>query len=366
MPADLFSPLALRDTELPNRLMVAPMCQYAVDDRDGIATDWHLVHLGSRAVGGAGLVMTEATAIEPRGRISPQDLGIWSDAHADALAPITAFIASQGAVPGIQFAHAGRKASKTRPWEGSEPLPPDEGGWDVIAPSDRPWPYENDAPCTSRLSQAEIENVVASFRTAAQRADDAGFAVAEIHAAHGYLLHEFLSPVTNDRTDAYGGSFDDRTRLLREVTEAVRAVWPAEKPVFVRLSGTDWLPERDAWTIQQTTALADELAGLGVDLVDISSGGITPDSWPDRVGPGYQLPLAEHVRKETTTDIAVGTVGGITTPEHADEIIRNDRADLGIIGRAFLRNPYFGVDAAQELQETDRLAPAVHYRRAYQ
>ncbi len=362
---DLFTPLVLGEATLPNRLMVSPMCQYAVEDCDGLATDWHLVHLGSRAVGGAGVVMSEATAVAPRGRISPQDLGIWSDAHAEALAPTAAFVRSQGALPGIQLAHAGRKASKTRPWAGNEPLGPNDGGWEVVAPSEIPWPYEEAAPPTHALPSVEIEEVVAAFADAAARAAEAGFAVAEIHAAHGYLLHQFLSPITNDRDDEYGGDFEGRTRLLREVAAAVGDVWPDGRPLFVRLSGTDWLDDRDAWTVEQTSRVADRLAELGVDLVDISSGGIEPDARPPLGGPGYQLPLAEEVKETCESEIAIGTVGGIATPEQADEIVRNGRADVSIVGREFLRHPYFGIDAARELGVPDECQPPVQYRRAY-
>ncbi|MFC7199482.1 NADH:flavin oxidoreductase/NADH oxidase [Halospeciosus flavus] len=365
MTDDLFTPLELRETEIPNRLMVSPMCQYSVEERDGLATPWHHVHLGSRAVGGAGLVMAEATAVEPRGRITPEDLGIWSEEHAEALADTTAFVESQGAVPGIQLAHAGRKASKSRPWEGSEPVHPDEGGWEVVAPSEKPWPYEGEPPETRVMTKEDIADVVDSFRTAAEHALDAGFEVAEVHAAHGYLLHEFLSPVTNDRDDEYGGSFENRTRLVREVTEAVREVWPEEKPVFVRISGTDWLEGRDSWTVEQSARLADDLYECGADLIDVSSGGISPDSSPDWVGPNYQLALAEHVRENRQTDVAVGTVGGITTAEQADAIVRNERADLAIVGREFLRDPYFGLHAAQELDALDRNEEPIQYHRAF-
>jgi len=364
MPADLFTPLELRETELPNRLMVSPMCQYAVEERDGVATEWHHVHLGSRAVGGAGLVMTEATAVEPRGRISPEDLGIWSAEHAAALERTTEFLRSRGAVPGIQLAHAGRKASKTRPWEGGEPLQPDKGGWGTVGPSDEPWPFEGEPPVTRRLSRGEISEVVDAFRAAAAHAADAGFEVAEVHTAHGYLLHQFLSPVTNDREDEYGGSFEGRTRIVREVTAAVREVWPAGKPVFVRVSGSDWLDDRESWTVEQTTRLADRLAG-DADLLDVSSGGIAPGSSPEWVGPNYQLSLAEHVREHADSDIAVGTVGGITTPQQADAVVRNDRADLAIVGRQFLRDPYFGLHAAGELDATDRNEPPNQYRRVF-
>jgi 2,4-dienoyl-CoA reductase-like NADH-dependent reductase (Old Yellow Enzyme family) len=366
MPADLFSPLQLRETELPNRLMVSPMCQYSVEDRDGVATEWHHVHLGSRAVGGAGVVMSEATAVEPRGRISPEDLGIWSDEHAEALSRTTEFVKSQGSVPGIQLAHAGRKASTSRPWEGHEPLQPEEGGWTVVGPSGNPWPYDDEPPATERLSQSGIEEVIDSFRAAAKRSLDAGFEIVEVHAAHGYLLHEFLSPVTNDREDDYGGSFENRTRLVREVTAAVREVWPEGKPVFVRISGTDWLEDRESWTVEQSARLADQLQEVGADLIDVSSGGIVPDSSPEWVGPNFQLSLAEHVREHSDSDIAVGTVGGITTAEQADAILRNDRAELAIVGRKFLRDPYFGLHAAQELGEGERNEPPAQYYRGFQ
>ncbi|MFW6437308.1 MAG: NADH:flavin oxidoreductase/NADH oxidase [Halococcoides sp.] len=363
MTPDLFTPLELRETTIPNRLMVSPMCQYSVEARDGRATDWHLVHLGSRAVGGAGLVMTEATAVEARGRITPQDLGLWSDEHRDALERTAALVREQGAVPGIQLAHAGRKASKTRPWAGSDPLAPEGGGWETIAPSARPWPYESGETATRAMDEADIESVIDAFRAAARRARKAGFLVAEVHAAHGYLLHEFLSPVTNDRSDAYGGSFENRTRLVREVTRAVREEWPDDRPVFVRISGTDWLPDRDSWTVEDSARLAGDLADCGADLIDVSSGGIAPDSHPSWTGPNYQLALAERVRE--ATDLAVGTVGGITTPEQAEAIVHDDRADLAIVGRAFLRDPYFGVHTAERLDARDRSPVPEQYERAF-
>lgn len=365
----LFSPLELRETTIPNRVMVSPMCQYSCEDRDGLATDWHHVHLGSRAVGGAGLVMTEATAVEARGRISPEDLGIWSDEHAAALADTTAFIRHQGSVPAIQLAHAGRKASKTRPWDGSEPLGPanpDNRGWGVVAPNEDPWPYEDGpAPPTHRLDQDGIEAVIDSFRAAAERALDAGFEVAEVHAAHGYLLHEFLSPVTNHRNDDYGGDFEGRSRLAREVTAAVREVWPDDRPVFVRISATDWLEDRDSWTVEQSIRLADRLHDVGADLIDVSSGGIVPESAPKYAGPNYQLRLAERIRTETESDIAVGAVGGITTPEQAEGIVANGRADVAIVGREHLCDPYFALHAAEALVATDEIEGPVQYQRAF-
>ena len=361
----LFSPLDLRETTIPNRVMVSPMCQYSCDDRDGLATEWHRTHLGSRAVGGAGLVMTEATAVEPRGRISPEDLGIWSDDHAAALAPITEFVREQGSVPSIQLAHAGRKAATARPWDGHEPLGPEAGGWTVVGPTDEPWPYEDDAPPTERLTPEDIDGVVDSFRAAAERSLDAGFEVAEVHAAHGYLLHQFLSPVTNTREDDYGSDFEGRTRLLREVTAAVREVWPDGKPVFVRISATDWLPERDSWTVEDSVRLAEDLAELGVDLIDVSGGGIHPDSWPEQTGPNYQVRYAERIRAETDRDIAVGAVGGITEPEQAEALVANERADLAIVGREHLRDPYFTLRAAQALDATDDIEGPPQYRRAF-
>mgnify|MGYP006282601737 FL=1 len=357
MTASLFSPLTLRGTELPNRVMVSPMCQYSAED--GLANDWHLVHLGSRAVGRAGVVMSEATAVSPEGRITPSDLGIWSDAHADALADVTAFVRGQGSVPGIQLAHAGRKASKTVPWEGSTPIPESEGGWETVAPSAAPYPYAEGEAATREMTAADIETVIDDFRAAAERALDAGFEIAEVHAAHGYLLHEFLSPVTNHREDDYGGSFENRTRLVREVTAAVREVWPDDRPVFVRISATDWLPDRESWDLDQSARLAPLLADAGADLIDVSAGGIHPDQQVPDPGSGYQVPYAERVG--AATDAAVGAVGKITEAEQADQLIRNGRADVAVVGREFLRNPYFTLEAAHEL-DTDVEWP-VQYRR---
>ncbi|WP_129115065.1 NADH:flavin oxidoreductase/NADH oxidase [Halegenticoccus tardaugens] len=361
MTDSLFDELTIRGTTIPNRVMVSPMCQYS--STDGLATDWHLVHLGSRAVGGAGVVMTEATAVEPRGRISPQDLGIWTSEQADALAPTAAFIRSQGSVPAIQLAHAGRKASTRRPWEGGGPIAPADGGWDVVGPGDEPWPYDGedaDVPRLRAMTTADIDDVIDAFASAAERALAAGFEIPEVHAAHGYLIHEFLSPVTNDREDEYGGSFENRTRLLREVTAAVRAVWPDDKPVFVRISATDWLPDRDSWDLEQSIRLAPMLGEVGADLIDVSAGGIHPDQRLPGTGPGYQIPYAEAIKAET--DLAVGAVGGITTPEQADQLVRNGRADLAIVGREHLRDPYFTLHAAGAL-DADVEWP-VQYRRA--
>ncbi|AEH37866.1 NADH:flavin oxidoreductase/NADH oxidase [Halopiger xanaduensis] len=368
--SDLFSDLSLRDLEVPNRLAVSPMCQYTCD-ADGLPTEWHRVHLGSRAVGGAGIVMTEATAVEPRGRITPHDLGIWSDEHAEALQPITEFVRDQGGVPGIQLAHAGHKASKTRPWDGNVPIAPDEtdpdgaAGWEVLSPSPDAYPpFPGDRPAMRKADQDDIEGVIDAYRAAAERSLEAGFEIAEVHAAHGYLLHEFLSPVTNDRDDDYGGSFENRTRLVREVVKAVRDVWPDEKPIFVRISGTDWVEDRESWDIDQSVRLAGDLAELGVDLLDVSSGGLHPDQQVPG-GPNFQVPLAEAVR-EGTDDLAVGAVGGVTEPEQADALVRNGRADLVLVGREFLRDPYFGLRAAGELEGDAAEKWPVQYRRAVQ
>jgi 2,4-dienoyl-CoA reductase-like NADH-dependent reductase (Old Yellow Enzyme family) len=306
--------------------------------------------------------MTEATAVAPEGRISPQDLGIWNDEQADALAPIADFVRSQGSVPAIQLAHAGRKASVTRPWEGGDPIRPADGGWEVWAPSDRPYPRGPDAgsPPIRRMDGDDVDAVVDRFVAAAERARDAGFEIVELHAAHGYLLHEFLSPVTNDRGDEYGGSFENRTRLVREVTEAVRGVWPEGDPLFVRISATDYLPDRESWDIEQSARLAPLLREAGADLIDVSAGALSPEQEIPHTGPGYQLPFAEAINEADR--IGVGTVGGVTAAEHADEIVRNGRADLVIVGREHLRDPYFSLHAAHELGE--EIEWPVQYRRA--
>ncbi|GAB7013164.1 NADH:flavin oxidoreductase/NADH oxidase [Halolamina salina] len=381
MNAELFEPLTLRETTIPNRVMVSPMCQYSCDDRDGLATEWHHVHLGSRAVGGAGVVIAEATAVEPRGRISPEDLGLWSQEHADALAPTAEFIREQGSVPAIQLAHAGRKASTRRPWEdGPRLVKPDEGGWTPKGPSEKPYPRdeENTAP-TERMDQDDIDDVIDSFEQAAEYALDAGFEVPEIHAAHGYLLHEFLSPVSNDRDDEYGGDFEGRTKLLREVCERVRSVWPDEKPIFVRISATDWLPDRESWDVAQSARLAGDLAELGVDFLDVSSGGIHPDQQIPRAGPGYQAQYAETIREVLAEDgqtlsgdaldagsdeIAVGTVGGITDATHAEALVGNERADAVLLAREHLRDPYFTLHAGRELDADNAPEWPDQYKRA--
>jgi len=349
------TPLAIREITLRNRIAVSPMCQYSSED--GFATDWHLVHLGSRAVGGAGLVCLEATAVAPRGRISPADLGIWNPEHIEFLARIARFLHSQGAAAGIQLAHAGRKASTRRPGEGSGGLLPEaEGGWQSVAPSAVPFRAGDPAP--HALSKAEIHALADGFRDAAARALQAGFDLVEIHGAHGYLIHQFLSPLSNRRTDEYGGTLDNRLRFASEVTEAVRAVWPARLPLFFRISATDWVP--GGWTADDSVYLVRRLQTLGVDLVDCSSGGSAPDA-EIPFGPGYQVRFAERIRRET--QMRTGAVGLITTPRQADDIVRHGQADLILLGREFLRDPYFPLHAASALGE--KPAPPLQYARAF-
>jgi 2,4-dienoyl-CoA reductase-like NADH-dependent reductase (Old Yellow Enzyme family) len=317
------------------------MCQYA--STDGYASDWHFVHLGSRAVGGAGLVLTEATAVVPEGRISPQDLGIWKDDHIEPLARVVRFIHEQGSVAGMQLAHAGRKASTYAPWAGHGTVPESKGGWSsVVAPS--ALPFTDSYPMPRALSVDGIKNIVSAFASAARRACEAGFRVIEVHAAHGYLIHEFLSPLSNHRTDAYGGSFENRTRILREIVAAVRRSWPEGAPLFVRISATDWVD--GGWDIQQSVELARQLKGLGADLIDCSSGGNVPHAKVP-VGPGYQTAFAEQIRREA--NILTGAVGMITSPIQAQHILATGQADAVIIAREFLRDPYWPLRAAREL-----------------
>ena len=342
-PAQLFSPLTIGSVILPNRIVVSPMCEYSCDD--GFASDWQLVHLGSRAVGGAALVFTEATAVTPAGRISPQDLGLWKEEHIAPLARITAFLHSQGAHAGIQLAHAGRKASTWRPWSGEGKIAPDQGGWqNVLAPS--AIPFTANYPQPQQLDRAGIAAIAAAFREAALRAGRAGFDVIEIHSAHGYLLHEFLSPISNHRSDEYGGSFENRVRLLLEVVASVREVWPAPRPLFVRFSATDWT--EGGWDLPESVRLAALLRDRGVDLIDVSSGGNVPAA-AIPVGPGFQTPFSEAIRKET--GILTGAVGMITDPAQAAHIIRTGQADLIFMAREFLRDPYWPLHAAQSLGE---------------
>jgi 2,4-dienoyl-CoA reductase-like NADH-dependent reductase (Old Yellow Enzyme family) len=352
----LFDPLQLRDVVFRNRIFVSPMCQYS--SRDGFANDWHLVHLGSRAVGGAAAVFTEASAVEARGRISPADLGIWKDEHIDFLARIAAFVAGQGAIPGLQIAHAGRKASTHRPWEGGGGvIPPAEGGWQPVAPS--PIPFHAGDPPPAELSKPEIRAIVEAFAAAARRALAAGFELLEIHCAHGYLAHEFLSPLSNARADEYGGPFENRIRFALETAAAVRAAWPERLPLFVRISATDWV--EGGWTIEDSIELSRRLSALGVDLIDCSSGGSDPSARVP-LAPGYQVPFAGRIRHEA--GIPTGAVGLITTARQADEIVRDGQADLVLLAREFLRDPYFPLRAAREFS-TQTSAP-VQYLRAWQ
>lgn len=339
----LFEALTIRGVTFRNRIAVSPMCQYSATD--GLANDWHLVHLGSRAVGGAGLVIVEATAVEAAGRISPQDLGLWSDAQSEPLARIARFLKQHGAVPGIQLAHAGRKASTPRPWERqlAEPLAPADGGWSpILAPS--AIAFDEDSAVPQALDEAGIRSVVQAFAQATERAITAGFEVIELHAAHGYLLHQFLSPLSNTRTDDYGGSLSNRARLTLEVAVAMRARMPSQLPLFVRLSATDWVP--GGWDLPQTVELARWLKASGVDLIDASSGGTVPKA-EIPVGPGYQVPFAEAIRAEA--GIATGAVGMITEPFQADAIIHSGQADLILLGRELLRDPYWPLHAARVL-----------------
>jgi 2,4-dienoyl-CoA reductase-like NADH-dependent reductase (Old Yellow Enzyme family) len=354
--SDLFSPISFRGLTLPNRIGVSPMCEYSSDD--GFANDWHLVHLGSRAVGGAGLVFTEASAVLPEGRITPNDLGVWKDEHIAALARIVDFLHGQGARAAIQLAHAGRKASMQRPWDGERLLLPAEGGWnDVVAPSSVAFRADYAEP--QELDLAGINRVTQAFCVATSRAVRAGFDVVEIHAAHGYLLHEFLSPLSNKRTDAYGGSFDNRIRLLVETVDAVRLVLPAEMPLFVRISATEWT--EGGWDVDDSVALARVLKEHGVDLIDTSSGGnVAGAKIP--TGPGYQAPFAERIRREA--GIATAAVGQITEAAQAEEIVKGGQADLVLLAREMLRDPYWPLHAAEELG-VDVSWPAQYLRAAH-
>jgi 2,4-dienoyl-CoA reductase-like NADH-dependent reductase (Old Yellow Enzyme family) len=350
----LFETYNQRSLIFRNRIVVSPMCQYSATD--GIPNHWHLVHLGSRAVGGAAAVIAEATAVSAEGRISAHDTGIWNDTQVQAWQPIAAFIAEQGAIPGVQLAHAGRKASVSRPWEGGSALSAEQGAWQTVAPSAIPFDKHWHAP--QALDAAGIRKVVADFRAAAVRAREAGFKLIELHGAHGYLLHQFMSPLSNHRDDEYGGSFENRTRLVREVITAVRDVWPAALPLWLRISATDWA--EGGWNIDDSVRLAGELSALGVDLVDVSSGGLVPHVRIP-VGPGYQVPFAARIRQEAR--IATGAVGLITEPSQADGIIAGGGADVVLIARASLRDPYFPRRAAQELGAT--IVAPVQYQRAW-
>lgn len=350
----LFSPLTQRSLTFRNRIVVSPMCQYSVTD--GVPGHWHLVHLGSRAVGGAAAVIAEATAVEARGRISPADTGLWNDAQRDAWAPIARFIAEQGAIPGIQLAHAGRKGSTAAPWDGGKAVAPSDGGWTPAAPS--ALAYADDYPQPEALDAAGIRGIVGAFAAAAQRAYDAGFRLVELHAAHGYLLHQFLSPLSNRRDDGYGGSLDNRMRLTLEAAAAVRAAWPAELPLWVRISATDWA--EGGWDLPQSVVLARELKRLGVDLIDASSGGLT-SAQKITVGPGYQVPFAAELRREA--GIATGAVGMISEPAQAETLLASGQADVVIMARELLRDPYFPRRAAKALGAS--IPPPRQYLRAW-
>jgi 2,4-dienoyl-CoA reductase-like NADH-dependent reductase (Old Yellow Enzyme family) len=337
----LFEPLVLRDVHLPNRFVVSPMCQYS--SQDGFANDWHFVHLGSRAVGRAGLVFTEATAVLPEGRISPQDLGIWKDDHIEMLSRIVRFIDAQGSVAAMQLAHAGFKASTLPPWLGGRSVDVKDGGWrPVYAPS--AVPFGKDSVVPEALDKPGIRRLLQAFATAATRALAAGFRIIEIHGAHGYLIHEFLSPITNQRTDEYGGTFENRTRFLREVIESVRNVWPESLPLFLRISSTDWV--EGGWMPDDSVALAKLVKPLGIDLIDCSSGGIAPGA-KIPVGPGYQVPFARKVRNEG--GIPTGAVGLITETTQAESILAEGSADLVLMARQSLRDPYIPLHAAKDL-----------------
>ena len=338
--ARLFSPLTVKSVTFKNRIVVSPMCEYS--SVDGFANDWHMVHLGSRAVGGAGLIITEASAVSPEGRISPQDLGIWKNAHVDKLKPIVAFMQKHGAVAGIQLAHAGRKASFPAPWQGTKQLADDAGGWPTVAPSALPFHDADKIPVA--LDAAGIRKVLDDFGEAARRALKAGFQLIEIHAAHGYLLHEFLSPLSNTRTDDYGGSFDNRCRLLLEIIDVVKTAWPADLPLFVRISATDWTA--GGWTAEDSVRLAGLLKEKAVDLVDCSTGGNVPAA-KIPVAPNYQVPFSAKIRQEA--GILTGAVGMITGAQQAEDILERGEADLIIMARELLREPYFPLHAAKAL-----------------
>ena len=351
----LFEPFAQRSLTLRNRIVVSPMCEYSATD--GVPNDWHMVHLGSRAVGGAGAVLAEATAVSAQGRISPQDTGLWNQAQLEAWRPITRFNKAHGAMAGVQLAHAGRKASTLRPWDGHGPVPAGQGDWLTVAPSALPFDTGWNLP--QALDEAGIQTVIADFRAAAQRALAAGFELIELHAAHGYLLHQFLSPLSNQRSDRYGGSFENRSRLVREVVIAVREVWPAELPLWLRISATDWA-DQGGWDIEQSIELARQVTSLGVDLIDVSSGGLLPHV-KIPLAPGYQVPFAARIRREA--GVATGAVGLITGAEQAAQIVATGDADVVLIARESLRDPYFPRRAAQQLGA--KIDAPAQYQRAW-
>lgn len=348
----LFQTLQLRDTTIPNRVWMPPMCQYSAAPQGplaGVPGDWHFAHYGARAVGGTGLIVVEATGVSPEGRISPQDLGLWNDTQVEAFRRITGFLRSQGTVPAIQLAHAGRKASTAQPWKGGAPVGPDAHGWQPMAPS--ALAFDERHPVPTELTTARIQEIVGQFADAARRALAAGFEIVEIHGAHGYLIHEFLSPHSNHRTDAYGGSYENRTRFALEVVDAVREVWPDDKPLFFRVSATDWL-EEGGWTPDDTVRFAHDLRAHGIDLLDVSTGGNVP-----RVriptGPGYQVPFAARLKADAP--LRVAAVGLITDVEQAEKILANGEADAVLLGRELLRDPSWAQHAARELGEDVRM-----------
>jgi 2,4-dienoyl-CoA reductase-like NADH-dependent reductase (Old Yellow Enzyme family) len=351
--SQLFSPLTLRDVTFKNRIFVSPMCQYSSED--GFPTDWHLVHLGSRAVGGAALVMVEATAVSPVGRITPADSGLWSPAHASAFQRITKFIKENNSVPGVQLAHAGRKASTDAPWRGGRPLSAGQQDWQPLAPS--PIPFDTGYPVPREMTQADIEQLVADFAASTRLAIDAGFEVIELHMAHGYLLHEFLSPLSNHRNDSYGGSFANRIRLPLRIAQTVREIWPKQFPLFVRLSVTDWA--EGGWDLPQSIEFSRALKAIGVDLIDCSSGALVPQV-KILIGPGYQVPFAAAICEQA--HIATGAVGMITDPHQAEQIISDGKADAVLLARSLLADPYWPLHAAKALG--DDIAWPVHYARA--
>jgi 2,4-dienoyl-CoA reductase-like NADH-dependent reductase (Old Yellow Enzyme family) len=349
----LFTPLKIRNIELKNRIAVSPMCQYS--SNDGIPTDWHLVHLGSRAVGGAGLILTEATAVSPEGRISPDDLGIWNDEQANAYKRITSFIKSQNSVPGIQLAHAGRKASTYSPWKGNGEVRVEDDGWKTLAPS--PISFAENFPHPKEMSKEDIKLVINQFSKAAKRSIEAGFEVIELHFAHGYLVHEFLSPISNQRKDNYGGTLENRCRFAIEIAKSVRQVIQDSTPLFARISSTDWVD--GGWDIDQSIQLAKWLKAVGVDLIDCSSGGNVPNA-KIPTAPGYQIPFSERIKKEI--GILTGGVGLITTAEQAEEIISSEKADIVLLAREMLRDPYFALHAAKKLNVNLEYFPKQYLR----
>jgi 2,4-dienoyl-CoA reductase-like NADH-dependent reductase (Old Yellow Enzyme family) len=353
----LFEPCTLRDVTIPNRVWMPPMCQYSAapaGPETGAPNDWHFAHYAARATGGTGLIIVEATAVSPEGRISPYDLGIWNDTQVGAFLRITRFLASQGTVPAIQLAHAGRKASTDRPWKGGAPVGPEAHGWEPVASS--PIAFDDRHPVPAELTVDQIKEVIGRFAAAARRALAAGFEIAEIHGAHGYLINEFLSPHSNHRTDAYGGSYENRTRFALEVVDAVREVWPEEKPLFFRVSATDWLDE-GGWTADDTVRFAADLRAHGVDLLDVSTGG-NASGVRIPTGPGYQVPFAARVKQET--GLPVAAVGLITDVEQAEKILANGEADAVLLGRELLRNPSWARQAARELGGEVRVPDQYH------